>query len=86
MQVKGQSFSDNCEVVDIKKKQNKKALNHHDESHKLLCNYELWYLNWFVFDKISVSGNLVCFLSSFHLKNSSSQVYNPAHINLIQNH
>ena len=25
-------------------------------------------------------------LSSFHLKNSSSQVYNPVHINLIQNH
>ena len=26
------------------------------------------------------------FLSSFHLKNSSSQVYNPVHITLIQNH
>ena len=26
------------------------------------------------------------FLSSFHLKNSSSKVYNPVHINLIQKH
>ena len=29
---------------------------------------------------------ILCVLSSFHLKNSSSQVYNPVHINLIQNH
>ena len=29
---------------------------------------------------------ILCFLSSFHLKNSSSQVYNPVHINLLQNH
>ena len=29
---------------------------------------------------------LCVFLSSFHLKNSSSQVYNPVHINLIRNH
>ena len=25
------------------KQQNKRALKHHDGTHKLLCNYELWY-------------------------------------------
>ena len=30
-----------------------------------LCESIGWYLNWFVFDKISVSGNLVCFCLPF---------------------